>query len=139
MKSKFVRLNTIHIEYPVDYWVFDAARIDTLIGEMGSVQALSYPTTESGFFSGSAIGTWNNISNDIFMHFEDGLPITGAFCIQSREDKKNGKYQFLVGAYTGENRFNFNDCTTPGDNNELRNGYYEVPASTFLAFINKIK
>jgi hypothetical protein len=140
MKSKYVRFNKINVEYPVDYWLFDLSRTDTIIGEVESVQATTYSTIESGFFSGHNISTWKDISNDIIVHFENGLGLVGYFCIQSREDKKNSKFQFLVGSYDNEiKQFNFNDCTVPGENNEMGNGYYEVPASVFVSFMNKIQ
>ncbi|HWK06233.1 MAG TPA: hypothetical protein VNS58_21480 [Puia sp.] len=128
------------MEYPVDYWLFDLSRTDTVIGKVESVQASTYRTIESGFFSGSNMATWAKISNDIVVHFENGLGLGGYFCIQSREDKKNSKFQFLVGSYNSEiQQFSFNDCTTPGENNEMENGYYEVPTNIFLSFVNKMK
>lgn len=140
MKSKYVRFNNIKVEYPVDYWLFDLSRKDTIIGDVESVRATTFNTIESGFFSGPNIATWRDISNDIVVHFENGLGLDGFFCIQSREDKKNSKFQFLFGSYNAEIQlFHFNNCTVPGDNNEMRNGYYEVPSSVFLAFVNKIK
>jgi hypothetical protein len=140
-KSRYVRFNKIREEYPVYYWLFDLSSKDTISGEVESVRSTTFNTIRSGFFSGSTIATWRAVSNDIIVHFENGLGgLDESFCIQSREDKKNGKFQFLMGAYTAEiQSFNFNNCTPPGDNNEMKNGYYEVPASEFLSFVNKIK
>jgi len=140
MKNKYLRFNKLNVEYPVDYWLFDLTQTDTVIGEIGSVQATTYNTIESGFFSGPGMATWRDISNDIIVHFENGLGLPGYFCIQTREDKKNSKFQFLIGSFNNEiKQFTFSNCSVPGENNEMENGYYEVPAGTFLSFLNKIR
>lgn len=140
LKSKYVRANRIMVEYPVDYWLFDLSRRDTVIGETATVQAATYNTMECGFFSGTLMATWKDIADDIIVHFENGLGLPGYFCIQSREDKKNNKWQFLMGSYNSQiSEFTFNNCTAPGENNEMENGYYEVPTAAFAEFIGKIK
>ncbi|MDR3714769.1 MAG: hypothetical protein P4L51_18290 [Puia sp.] len=140
MQHKYVRFGKIHIEYPVNYWLFDFSGTDTLIGEIPTVQAITYRTFESGFFSGVTVPTWREVSNDIIVHSENGLGLEGDFCIQIRENKKDNKIQFLIGSYNHTiHQFDFNDCTMPGDNNEMANGYYEVPSAIFLAFLKKIQ
>lgn len=139
LESKYVKYGKIHIEYPIDYWIFDLSSTDTIIGQIPSVQAVTYHTIASGFFSGIAVATWRDISNDIIVHFESPIGLEGDLCIQSREDKKNNKIQLLVGSYNRDiHHFDFNYCTMPGDDNELENGYYELPTNTFSAFIKKI-
>jgi hypothetical protein len=138
-KSRYIKYNKIMVEYPVYYWLFDPAITDSIVGNVASVQATTFNTIQTGFFSGANIATWRNISNDIMVNFENGIGMEGAFCIQSREDKKNKKYQFLIGSYDAQiKEFNFNFCLPPGDN-EMENGYYEVPTSIFLSFKSKIK
>lgn len=140
MKSKYTRLYKINIEYPVDYWLFDLSQTDTVIGNVKSVQAIIFNTINSGFFSSHRIATWQDISNDIVTHFGDNLGLGGKFCIQTREDTKNSKFQFLIGNYNSEiNDFSFNHCSVPGENNEMENGYYEVPTNIFIAFVKKLQ
>ena len=140
LESKYIKYGKLHIEYPVDYWLFDLSGTDTIIGQVMTVQSITYRTIAAGFFSGFAIPTWRDISNDMIVHFENPIGLEGDFCIQSREDKRTNRTQFLVGSYNHTiQQFDFNYCTMPGDNNELENGYYELPAAIFSAFIKKLQ